>query len=358
MNLHEKYINRCIELAKNGLGTTYPNPLVGSVIVYNDKIIGEGWHKKAGESHAEVNAINSVKDKSLLSKATIYVSLEPCSHFGKTPPCSDLIIYHKIPNVVIGTVDPNEKVAGKGIKKLLVAGTNITVGVLEEKCHELNKRFFTFHNKKRPFIILKWAETADGFIAPDEMNKQLSHDELKPFWITNSYSRQLVHKMRSEEQAILVGTNTVLIDNPKLNTRNLVGNCPVRVILDRNNKITSNYYVKDNSVQTIFITEIENLESTENCIYEVCKFDDELIFSILKIAHKHNVQSIIIEGGTKTIQSFIDAKMWDEAFIFKGKNIFKNGIKAPVIKGKSIESKQIIDDELLILQQSDRNDYI
>ena len=358
MNIHEKHINRCIELAKNGLGTTYPNPLVGSVIVYKDKIIGEGWHKKAGESHAEVNAINSVKDKSLLSKATIYVSLEPCSHFGKTPPCSDLIVFHKIPNVVIGTVDPNEKVAGKGIKKLLEAGTNVIVGVLEEKCNELNKRFFTFHHKKRPYIILKWAETSDGFIAPEEMNKEASHEELKPIWITNSYSRQLVHKMRSEEQAILIGTNTILIDNPKLNTRNFIGINPVRIILDRKNKITSNYYVKDKSVQTIIITEITNLESTKNCIYEVCKFDNELIFSILKIAYKHKIQSIIIEGGTKTIQSFIDIKMWDEAFIFKGKNIFKKGTKAPIIEGKIVDKKLIIDDELLILKQNDRDYYL
>ena len=353
VNKHEKHINRCIELAKNGLGTTYPNPLVGSVIVYNDKIIGEGWHKKAGEPHAEVNAINAVKDKSLLSKATIYVSLEPCSHFGKTPPCADLIVTHKIPNVVIGTVDPNEKVAGKGIAKLLEAGINVTVGILEEKCNELNKRFFTFHNKKRPYIILKWAETADGFIAPDKMHKDVQHDKLKPIWITNSYSRQLVHKMRSEEQAILIGTNTALIDNPKLNTRNFVGNNPVRIILDRENKITSNYYVKDKSVLTIFITEVENLESSENCIYEVCTFDERLVFSILNIAHKHNIQSIIIEGGTKTIQSFIDAKMWDEAFLFKGKNNFKKGVKAPIINAKVVKTKVIIDDKLLILKKND-----
>ena len=353
MNTHEKYINRCIELAKNGLGTTYPNPLVGSVIVYKDKIIGEGWHKKAGEPHAEVNAINSVKDKSLLSKATIYVSLEPCSHFGKTPPCSDLIVFHKIPNVVIGTVDPNEKVAGKGIKKLMEAGANVTIGILEDKCHDLNKRFFTFHNKKRPYVILKWAETSDGFIAPDEMNKNFHHEELKPVWITNIYTRQFVHKMRSEEQAILVGTNTVSIDNPKLNTRDFVGNNPIRIIFDKKNKISSKFNVKDSSVKTIFITEIDNLESSENCIYEVCKFDNELITSTLKIAQKHNIQSIIVEGGTKTIQSFIDDKIWDEAYIFKGKSIFNKGIKAPLIKGTIIKTKLIIEDKLLILKQSD-----
>ena len=210
MKIHENYIKRCLELAKNGLGTTYPNPLVGSVIVYNNEIIGEGWHRKSGEPHAEVNAINSVKDKSLLSKATIYVSLEPCSHYGKTPPCCDLIIKHKIPNVVVGTIDPNSKVSGSGIKRLQENGANVTVGVLEKECNELNKRFFTFHNKKRPYIILKWAESQDGFMAP------LGKEKQEPVWISNTFSRQLVHKWRSEEQAILVGTNTVLDDNPKI----------------------------------------------------------------------------------------------------------------------------------------------
>src|SRR4051812_40506857 len=200
-------MKRCIELAKNGLGTTYPNPLVGSVIVHNDKIIGEGWHKKSGEAHAEVNAVNSVKDKSLLKEATIYVSLEPCSHFGKTPPCCDLIIANGIPNIVIGTIDSNSKVAGTGIEKLNEAGKNVTVGILEKQCRELNKRFFTFHEKKRPYIILKWAQSQDGFIAP------LSKNEQKPVWITNAFSRQLVHKWRSEEHAILIGSQTVIDDN-------------------------------------------------------------------------------------------------------------------------------------------------
>jgi diaminohydroxyphosphoribosylaminopyrimidine deaminase/5-amino-6-(5-phosphoribosylamino)uracil reductase len=197
-------MQRCIQLAKNGLGTTYPNPLVGSVIVHEGKIIGEGWHQKAGAPHAEANAINSVKNKILLPQSTIYVSLEPCSHFGKTPPCSDLIIQYKIPKVVIGTVDPNEKVAGKGIEKLKSAGVEVTVGLLEKKCVALNKRFFAYHNRQRPYIILKWAESADGFLAPEQKS------EKKPVWITNPYSRQLVHKWRTEEEAILVGTTTVL----------------------------------------------------------------------------------------------------------------------------------------------------
>ena len=353
MNKHEKYINRCIELAKNGLGTTYPNPLVGSVIVYEDKIIGEGWHKKAGEAHAEVNAINSVEDKTLLSKATIYVSLEPCSHFGKTPPCADLISTHKIPNVVIGTVDPNEKVAGKGIAKLLEAGINVTVGILEEQCNDLNKRFFTFHNKKRPYIILKWAETADGFIAPFKLLKQVQHDKLKPVWITNKYSRQLVHKWRTEEQGILVGTKTVLDDNPSLTARDFSGYNPVRIVLDKSGKIDTKFHVKDNSVKTIFLTENESLISSENCIYEQCSFDENLIENTLNILVKHQIQSVIIEGGSKTLQSFIDKNLWDEARIFTGKNIFENGTKAPTIKGKINSTETILKDQLTILKHHD-----
>src|SRR5574343_699736 len=195
MPTHEFYMKRCIELAKNGLGTTYPNPLVGSVIVHEGKIIGEGWHRKAGEPHAEVNAVNSVKNQSLLKESTIYVSLEPCSHYGKTPPCCDLIIAHKIPIVVIGTIDPFSKVAGTGIQRLIESVCEVIVGVLEKECLELNKRFFTFHNKKRPYIILKWAESRDGFIAP------LTKDIKAPVWISNEYSRQLVHQWRAEEQA-------------------------------------------------------------------------------------------------------------------------------------------------------------
>ena len=352
MTTHEFYMKRCIELAKNGLGTTYPNPLVGSVIVHEGKIIGEGWHKKAGEPHAEVNAVNSVKDKSLLKEATIYVSLEPCSHFGKTPPCCDLIIANEIPNVVVGTIDPFAKVAGNGIKKLVESGKNVTVGILEEECNELNKRFFTFHQKKRPYIILKWAETADGFIAP-EMLKRIQHDRLKPVWITNQYSRQLVHKWRAEEQAILVGTNTVLDDNPKLDTRNFSGNNPIRIVLDKSGKISENYHVKNNSQKTIFITESENFISTENCIYENAIFDIHLISSICDILYKNNIQSVIVEGGSKTLQSFIDANLWDEARIFIGQTTFQNGILAPNISGNPVAGFDIMNDELKIFKNYD-----
>ena len=349
MNIHEKYIKRCIELAKNGFGTTYPNPMVGSVIVYEDKIIGEGWHKKAGGPHAEVNAVQSVKDKSLLKKATIYVSLEPCSHFGKTPPCCDLIIANKIPNVVVGTVDPNEKVAGNGIKKLLEAGANVTVGILEDECNELNKRFFTFHQKKRPYIILKWAESQDGFLAPEKEIGQ----ERKPVWITNQYSRQLVHKWRSEEQAILTGTQTVIDDNPKLNTRDWSGNNPVRVILDQNNRISKDSFVFDDSVKTIILTKSENNISTENTIFEKIDFDENIIQNILSVLYKHQIQSVIIEGGKKTLQSFIDQNIWDEARIFIGKKVFKNGTKAPQIQKKNAVKTFIQNDELIYVRNDD-----
>ncbi|MGC4040208.1 MAG: bifunctional diaminohydroxyphosphoribosylaminopyrimidine deaminase/5-amino-6-(5-phosphoribosylamino)uracil reductase RibD [Flavobacterium sp.] len=339
MNTNEHYIKRCIELAKNGLGTTYPNPMVGSVIVYDGKIIGEGWHKKSGQPHAEVNAVNSVKDKSLLSKATIYVSLEPCSHFGKTPPCADLIIRHKIPNVVIGTIDPNSQVAGNGIKRLQENGLNVTVGVLEKECRELNKRFFTFHNKKRPYILLKWAESQDGFIAPFIKSKK------EPVWISNEFSRQLVHKWRSEEQAILVGTNTVLDDNPKLDVRDWTGNNPVRVVLDRTGKITDDYFVKDCKTRTIIITERENLTSTENCIYENTIFDIRLTKTITHILYQYGIQSMIIEGGRQTLQAFIDDNLWDEARVFIGSTRLKEGIEAPVLN-KDFQIKSVKEDQL------------
>ena len=329
MKTHEKYIKRCIELAKNGLGTTYPNPLVGSVVVYNNEIIGEGWHRKSGEPHAEVNAINSVKDKSLLSKATIYVSLEPCSHFGKTPPCCDLIIAHKIPNVVIGTIDPFAKVAGTGIKKLIENGKNVTVGILEDECNELNKRFFTFHTKKRPYIILKWAESSDGFIAP------LSKETQKPVWITNEYSRQLVHKWRSEEQAILVGTNTVIDDNPSLTTRDWSGNNPIRIVLDQNNRISKESHIFDNQAKTFTISK-ENINFNNNTALEI----SNLLFN-------EGIQSLIIEGGRQTLQTFIDANIWDEARVFKGEISLKEGTKAPIISGNETKKEQFLKDELL-----------
>lgn len=347
MKIQEKYIKRCIELAKNGLGTTYPNPMVGSVIVYDGKIIGEGWHKKAGEPHAEVNAINSVKDKSLLQKATIYVSLEPCSHFGKTPPCCNLIIENKIPNVVIGTVDSNVKVAGNGIKKLIEAGIQVNVGVLEKECNDLNKRFFTFHEKKRPYIILKWAQSQDGFIAPSEKL------EKKPVWITNPYSRQMVHKWRSEEQAILVGTQTVIDDNPKLDTRDWAGDNPIRLALDQNNRIPENSQILNNQVKTILFSKSKTAVIKENTTFECIDFQKNVAKQIVESLYEHQIQSVIIEGGSQTLQTFIDANLWDEARVFIGNIHFTNGKKAPQLVSKEAEKRYIGADELIISRNHD-----
>ena len=347
MKVQEKYIKRCIELAKNGLGTTYPNPLVGCVIVYENEIIGEGWHKKSGASHAEVIAIESVQNKELLSSSTLYVSLEPCSHYGKTPPCADLILKYKIPNVVIGTVDPNSKVAGKGIQKLKDSGVNVTFGILEKEGNELNKRFFTFHRKNRPYIILKWAESADGFISPKNKTEQ------KPVWISNEYSRQLVHKWRSEEQAILVGTNTVIDDNPRLDVRDWSGNNPVRIVLDKNNRIPNDSHVYDNQIKTIILCQSITSINSENTIFERIDFDKNIARQIIEVLYKHKIQSLIIEGGRQTLQTFIDENLWDEARIFVGNESFENGTKAPIVVMKNIEKHTIENDELIILSNHD-----
>lgn len=347
MNKHEIYMKRCLQLAKNGLGTTYPNPLVGSVIVHNGKIIGEGWHRKAGEPHAEVNAINSVKNKELLSESTIYVSLEPCSHFGKTPPCANLIIEHKIPNVVIGCIDSYSEVAGKGIEKLTNAGCIVTLNVLEKECLDINKRFFTFHNKKRPYVILKWAETADGFIAP------LVNDSKTSIAISNQYSRQLSHKFRTEEQAILVGTNTVLQDNPNLDARDWFGTSPNRIIIDRTNKIPATFNIKNKKKPTIIFTEEENYVNSENCIYNIKKFDNKLIATILNELYKKNIQSVIIEGGTNTLQQFIDHNLWDEMKVFISENYSIEGVKQPVFNLPAKKIVQIKNNQLKIYTNYD-----
>lgn len=330
MNIHEKYIKRCIEIAKNGLGTARPNPMVGCVIVYNNKILGEGFTSKYGGNHAEVNAIHSVSDKSLLEKATLYVTLEPCSHYGKTPPCSDLIISCKIPNVIIGCLDDNEMVAGKGIQKLINSGCNVTVGVLEQQCKTLHKRFFTFHNKKRPHIILKWAQTNDGFIAPETKNKQ------KPIWITNEFSRQLVHKWRAEEQAILVGFNTVLNDNPSLTVRDWTGENPVRIVIDKERELAKTDSVFNHQAKTILITK-NDIDFTHRVAEQICT-----------VLFENNIVSVIIEGGTKTLQTFINENLWDEARVFTGDCTFKKGVKAPTISGLLVSEKNIKNDILKI----------
>ncbi|PHQ28987.1 riboflavin biosynthesis protein RibD [Leeuwenhoekiella nanhaiensis] len=318
---------RCLQLAKNGLGTTYPNPMVGAVVVHNNCIVGEGWHQKAGDAHAEVNAINNVNKKELLKEATIYVSLEPCSHFGKTPPCSDLIIASGIKKVIVGSVDPFAAVAGRGIKKLLDAGCEVIVGVLEAECKDLNKRFFTFHTQKRPYIILKWAESNDGFIAPDSETR----NNREPVWITNSAARQLVHKWRAEEMGILVGTNTVEADNPSLTTRYWVGKSPTRIILDRELKLKKSSTVFDGNVATLTITE-KPVENKSNLNYIKADFEQNLVAQLVDILYAEGLQSVIIEGGAKTLNSFIEDDLWDEARIFKGRVHFGNGVAAPHLK--------------------------
>ena len=346
MKVQEKYIKRCIELAKNGLGTTYPNPLVGCVIVFENTIIGEGWHKKSGASHAEVIAIESVQNKELLSSSTLYVSLEPCSHFGKTPPCADLILKYKIPNVVIGTVDPNSKVAGKGIQKLKDSGVNVTFGILEKEGNELNKRFFTFHRKNRPYIILKWAESADGFISPKNKTEQ------KPVWISNEYSRQLVHKWRSEEQAILVGTQTIIDDNPSLTVRDWVGKNPIRVVIDKENAIDLSSNVFDNKAKTIVFSNKEVTSNSDKIQTIKIDFDTNSTQEIVKKLYNNNIQSIIIEGGRKTLQSFIDTNLWDEARVFIGEINLKEGTKAPELNRK-INLKVVLKKDTLLLYRND-----
>ncbi len=337
-------MSRCLQLAKNGLGTTYPNPMVGCVIVLNGKIIGEGWHRKAGEAHAEVNAINSVKDKSMLKKATLYVSLEPCSHYGKTPPCSELIVSKDIKKVVIGTVDPFAQVCGKGIQQLIAAGTDVLVGILEEECRYLNRRFFTFHQKKRPFIILKWAQTHDGFIAP---KVQIDRN---PVWITGKYSKQLVHKWRAEETAILVGTRTALLDNPRLDVRLWDGSPernPVRIVLDKDLKIPKDSHLLDGRTKTVVLC--ENIaENRGNLMYKRMDFEENVPKQICKILYENDLQSVIIEGGALTLQAFIDADLWDEARVFRGEKIFREGIPAPNFSGKPCFKKQIGNDQLKI----------
>ncbi|MDX1364492.1 MAG: bifunctional diaminohydroxyphosphoribosylaminopyrimidine deaminase/5-amino-6-(5-phosphoribosylamino)uracil reductase RibD [Arenibacter latericius] len=347
MKIHEKYISRCIQLAKNGLGTTFPNPMVGSVIVCDGKIIGEGYTSSYGGSHAEVNAINSVKDHSLLKEATLYVTLEPCSHYGKTPPCADLVIHHKIPRVVIGVLDPHEKVAGKGVEKLRSAGCEVTVGILEEECREHHKRFLTYHTKSRPYIILKWAQTSDGYIAPTD-SKRANNPE--PFWISNSHSQQLVHQWRSEEHAIMVGTNTVLADNPSLSVRRWKGSNPVRIILDRKLRTPTHFHVLDSSVKTIVITNKAPSTPIKGVFYEEIDFKEKLAEQVCNILHKHQILSVIVEGGTQTLQSFIDAELWDEARVFTGQSQFGTGLRPPMIQGRTIKSIPILTDTLTLIK--------
>ncbi|HFK5570378.1 TPA: bifunctional diaminohydroxyphosphoribosylaminopyrimidine deaminase/5-amino-6-(5-phosphoribosylamino)uracil reductase RibD [Elizabethkingia meningoseptica] len=338
MEQHHLYMQRALQLAGKALGNTYPNPLVGSVIVSDGKIIGEGWHHKAGEPHAEVNAINSVEDKELLKNSTIYVTLEPCAHYGKTPPCAVKIVEMGIPKVVIGSMDPHDKVNGKGKAILEEAGIEVITGVLEEECKTLNKRFFTYHKKQRPFIILKWAESTDGFMDKD----------FKPYAISNALSQQRNHQLRADEQAILVGTKTVLNDNPGLTVREVSGNNPVRIILDRELSIPADYKVMNQESTTLIINEKE--EKTEGNLHWLkIDFATDFLKNLMDSLYKQQIQSVIIEGGAYTLNSFITQQLWDEAWIFKAENLMlNNGTKAPEISGERFFTEQLRDNQLKI----------
>ncbi len=323
----ELYMKRCLELARLGLGAVSTNPMVGAVIVHNDKIIGEGWHQKYGEAHAEVNAVNDVFNNhpdaaELLKESTIYVSLEPCSYHGKTPACSDLIIRHRIPNVVIACLDPNEKVNGLGIKRLEAEGIKVRVGILKEEAIHLNRRFNTRIQKQRPYIILKWAETADGYFAPDDGSQH---------WISGLQAKQLTHRWRAEEDAILVGKNTAQIDNPELTTRLWPGKNPKRIVLDKNLELPSDLHLFDQKTETVVL----NLKKTElkpNLKYiSLESFDYYLAETIAYQLYLLDIQSVIIEGGAQTLDLFIKADLWDEARVFKSNNSWGKGIPAPVL---------------------------
>ena len=334
-------MNSCIQLAALSLGIVAPNPMVGCVIVVDDKIIGEGYHQSYGEAHAEVNAINSIADKELLNKATLYVNLEPCSHFGKTPPCADLIIQYKIPKVVIGSLDSNSLVSGKGIDKLNAAGITVKVGVLEEQCRELNKRFYTFYEKKRPYVILKWAQTTDNFID----NIRDENDCKKPLTISNDETRKIVHQWRSEEQAIMVGSNTALLDNPKLTVREVAGKNPLRITIDKWNRIPKDYFLFDKTVPTLIFSN-EIVHSEHNLEYVKIDFEKDVIAQMMHELYFRNIQSLILEGGSQLLNSFINTDNWDEARVIVSKQAINKGVKAPVLDKEPIKKENILGDTL------------
>lgn len=345
---HQHYMQRCLDLAAKGLREAMPNPSVGAALVHEGRIIGEGHTSPYGGPHGEVNCLASVAedDRHFIPEATLYVSLEPCSHYGKTPPCCDLIIRNNIRRIIIGTADPHEKVAGNGIRKLREAGKEVIVGVLEQECREFNRRFLTFHEKKRPYIILKWAQSADGFIGP--VRNPAETDNKKPVWITHGYSRQMVHKWRSEEMAILVGTQTVLDDNPQLDVRDWAGPNPVRIVLDRTGRIDGSHFVKNLKIKTIVLTERADLPNLENLLHETIAFDERLPHAIADVLYRHNLQSVIVEGGRQTLQMFIDADLWDEARVFHGSAAFGEGTPAPALEAEQAIKQTLLDDELIL----------
>ena len=323
-----KFMRRCLELALKAEGLTYPNPMVGSVIVYEGKILGEGYHLRSGAPHAEVTAINSVSDKSKLRYSTLYVNLEPCSHFGKTPPCADYIISNAIPRIVIGTSDTSEKVSGNGVKKLINAGCEIKMGVIEADCRSLNKRFFTFHEKKRPYIILKWAQSSDGYL--DILRSE--DDKAEPTWITGKPERVLVHKWRASEQAILVGAGTVRADDPRLNVREWNGNNPLKLILSRSGSFNRGSAFDDPDGKVVLFTHNYNADMPDVVVVKL-RENEPSSFQISDYLYSSGIQSLLIEGGAEILNHFISTGLWDEARIFTGEVSFKQGVRAPLING-------------------------
>jgi diaminohydroxyphosphoribosylaminopyrimidine deaminase/5-amino-6-(5-phosphoribosylamino)uracil reductase len=323
-----KFMRRCLELATKAEGLTYPNPMVGSVIVYNGKILGEGYHLRSGESHAEINAINSVTDKSKLKLSTLYVNLEPCSHFGKTPPCADFIISSAIPRIVIGTIDTSEKVSGKGVKRLRDAGCNVETGILETECRRLNRRFFTFHEKGRPYITLKWAQSADRFL--DIIRS--GDNKTEPTWITGKPERVLVHKWRASEQAILVGAGTVRADDPKLNVREWTGPDPQKIILSASGSLVAGSFVNSRRDKVILFTYNSDVD-IPGTVKVILREDVPSAGQISEYLYASGIQSLFIEGGADVLNHFISTGFWDEARIFTGNDFFKEGVKAPLMNG-------------------------
>ena len=326
MNQNELYMARCLLLAQQAEGRTAPNPMVGAVVVHNGVIIGEGYHQRCGEPHAEVHAIRSVINQNLLIESTLFVNLEPCSHYGKTPPCAQLIIDKKIPRVVIGMGDPNPQINGRGIKMLREAGVEVTENVLTDECKALNKRFITMQTQKRPFIILKWAQTQDGFI--DAIR---THSETPPLRISNELTKTLNHQIRSVESAILVGTNTTILDNPHLTSRKWSSHNPVRMVIDKSLRIPTTFHSYDQTTPTVIFTD-KIVENKENIVLQKLDFSKQIVPQILDYLYQHDLISLIVEGGTQLLQSFIDSNLWDEVYIETSPVVIGSGVKAPDIK--------------------------
>ncbi len=313
-------------------GRTYPNPLVASVIVCDGRITGEGYHLRAGDPHAEVIAINSVRDKDKLRQSTLYVNLEPCSHYGKTPPCADLIVEKGIRKVVVGTVDTSSRVSGKGIMKLRESGCEVVTGVLEESCRWINRRFFTFHEKKRPYVILKWAQSADGFLDAERN----SENEYIPRWITGEAERVLVHRWRASEQSILVGAGTLRADNPGLNVRCWSGRDPIRLLLSSSGRLDPGLALFNTSGSNIIFTHNENVSIPDSMIKKLEK-NQESAKQVLQFLYQSDIQSVFVEGGSEVLNHFIDTGLWDEARVFTGRDFFRRGVRAPVLTGRKID---------------------